>query len=92
MLDARMLAVSELYDDLKTYAFNPTGREMCLQEHPAYPLGVHLQSPFHFSVLTRDMEMFNVSMSVVRVSLEWLLADIINYFKLLDLAWLEPSR
>ena len=30
MLDARMLAVSELYDDLKTYAFNPTGREMCL--------------------------------------------------------------
>ena len=36
--------------------------------------------------------MFNEFMSVVRVSLEWLLADIINYFKLLDLAWLEPSR
>ena len=28
--------------------------------------------------------MFNESMSVVRVSLEWLLADVINYFKLLD--------
>ena len=36
--------------------------------------------------------MFNESMSVVRVSLEWLLADIINYFKLLDLAWLGLSQ
>ena len=30
MHDARMLAVSGLYDDLKNFAFYPAGRAMCL--------------------------------------------------------------
>ena len=30
------------------------------------------------------MEMFNGSMSSVRVSVEWLFGDILNYFKFLD--------
>ena len=29
MHDARMLAVSGLYDDLENFAFCPAGREMC---------------------------------------------------------------
>ena len=30
MHDARMLAVSGLYDDLKNFAFYPAGRAICL--------------------------------------------------------------
>ena len=30
MHDARMLAVSNLYDELENFAFSPTGTEMCL--------------------------------------------------------------
>ena len=34
MHDARMLAVSEMYDDLENFAFCPAGREMCLHGDP----------------------------------------------------------
>ena len=84
MHDARMLAVSDLYDDLENFAFCPAGREMCLYGDPAYPHRVHLQAPFRIGVLTRQMEMFKEKMSAVRESVEWLFADIINYFKFLD--------
>ena len=84
MHDARMLVVSNLYDELENFAFSPTGAEICLYGYPAYPLRVHLQAPFRIGILTRNMEIFNGSMSAVRVSVEWLFADIINYFKFLD--------
>jgi len=97
MHDARMLAVSQLYDDLQNFAFDPVGRAMCLYGDPAYPLGVHLQAPFRVGILTRDMEMFNESMSVVRSSVEWLFGDIVNYFKCLKKKkkiedWTQSSR
>ena len=85
MHDARMLAVSQLYDDLQNFAFDPVGRAMCLYGDPANPLRVHLQAPFRVGILTRDMEMFNESMSAVRSSVEWLFGDIVNYVKFLDL-------
>ena len=66
--DARMLAVSQLYDDLQNFAFDPIGRAMCLFGDPAYLLRVHLQASFRVGILTRDMEMFNESMSAVRSS------------------------
>ena len=84
MHDARMLAVSDLYNDLENFAFCPARTEMCLYGDPAYPLRVHLQAPFRVGVLTRQMEIFNEKMSAVRASVEWLFADIINYFKFLD--------
>ena len=84
MHDARMLAVSNLYDDLENFALSPTETEMCLYGDPAYPLGGHLQAPFRFGILTRDMKNFNESMSAVCASVEWSFADIINYFKFLD--------
>ena len=84
MHDARMLAVCGLYDDLENFAFCPAGREMCLYGEPAYPLRIHLQAPFRVGVLTRQMEIFKEKMSAVRASVEWLFADIINYFKFLD--------
>ena len=69
MHDARMLTVSNLYDELENFArFSPTGAEMCLYGDPAYPLRVHLQAPFRIGTLTRDMEICNDSMTAVRVS------------------------
>ena len=79
-----MLAVFGLYDDLKNFTFCPVGREMCLYGDPAYPLRIHLQAPFRVGVLTRQMDIFKEKMSAVRASVEWLFADIINYFKFLD--------
>ena len=57
---------------------------MCLYGDPANPLRVHLQAPFRVGIQTREMEMFNESMSAVRSSVEWLFGDIVNYFKFLD--------
>ena len=68
----------------RIFAFYPTGVEMCLYGDPPYPLRVHLQATFRIGILTRDMQIFNDSMSAVRASVEWLFADIINYFKFLD--------
>ena len=47
------------------------------------PLGSP-EGPFQGAALTPHMKMFNGSMSSVRVSVEWLFGDILNYFKLLD--------
>ena len=57
--DARMLAISDLYDDLENFTFCPVGREMCLYGDPAYPLIVHLQAPLRVELLRRQMEIFN---------------------------------
>lgn len=57
---------------------------MCLYGDPAYPLRVHLQAPFRFGILTRDVEIFNETMSAVRLYVERLFADIINHFKFWD--------
>ena len=59
--------------------------ERCvLYGDPAYPLRVDLQALFRIGILTRDMEIFNESMSAVRSSVELLFADVINYFKFFD--------
>ena len=82
--DSGMLADSGLLRDLEAYAFSPAGLPMCIYGDPAYPLRVHLQGPFRNPHLTPLMEAFNAFMSSVRISVEWLFGDVINYFKLLD--------
>ena len=57
---------------------------MCIYGDPAYPLRIHLQAPFRNAILNPQMRLFNKSMSGVRVSVEWLFADVINYFKFVD--------
>ena len=57
---------------------------MCVFVDPAYPLQVHLQAPFRHGILTPMMEEYNAEISSVRVSVEWLLGNIINDFKFLD--------
>ena len=48
------------------------------------PLRVHLQAPFREDPTTPEMMAFNRSMSTVRVSVEWIFGDIVNYFKFMD--------
>ena len=57
---------------------------MCLYGDPAYPLRTHLQGPFRNAQLTPQMMAYNKAMSEVRVSVEWLFGDIVNYFKFND--------
>ena len=79
-----MLAESRLLDNLHEYAYSPTGEPVCLYGDPAYPLRVHLQAPFREDPTTPEMMAFNRSMSTVRVSVEWIFGDIVNYFKFMD--------
>ena len=71
------------YETWSNMHFPPVAN-LCLYGDPAYPLRVNLQGPFQGAALTPQMEMFNDSMSSVRVSVEWLFGDILNYFKFLD--------
>lgn len=82
--DAGMLADSQLLTYLDQYAVSHTGQAMCIYGDPAYPLRVNLMAPFRNGVLTPQMEEFNKCMSGVRVSVEWLFGDIIQYFKFMD--------
>ena len=60
-------------------------RPLCVYGDPAYPLRMHLQAPFrNAGRLTEQMELFNMSMSKVRMSVEWIFGDVINDFKFLD--------
>ena len=79
-----MLAESRLLDNLHEYAYSPTGEPMCLYGGPAYPLTVHLQGSFREDPTTPEMMAFNRNMSTVRVSVEWIFGDIVNYFKFMD--------
>ena len=79
-----MLADSGLLRDLEQHAFSTTREPMALYSDPAYPLRVHLQVPYRGEGITPQKELYNKAMSAVRMSVEWLFGDIINYFKFLD--------
>jgi hypothetical protein len=79
-----MLADSGLLRDLEQLAFSTTREPVALYGDPAYPLRVHLQVPYRGAGITPRMELYNKAMSAVRMSVEWLFGDIINYFKFLD--------
>ena len=82
--DAGMLADSMLLQELQQHAVSPTGQAMCVYGDPAYPHRVRLQAPYRNAILTPQMQAFNTSMSQVRVAVEWLFGDIVNYFKFID--------
>ena len=81
--DSTMLHESGLLNDLRRVPFH-NGQPLCLYGDPAYPLGVHLQAPFKGNNLTPQMELYNKSMSEVRVAVEMLFGNISNYFKFID--------
>ena len=82
--DSVMLADSSLLATLQQHSFDSNGNPLCIYGDPAYPLRVHLQSPFKGARLMPLQEAYNKSMSQARVSVEWIFADIVNYFKFLD--------
>ena len=82
--DSAMLAQSQVLNQLQRLSFNRHGDILCIYGDPAYPLKPHLQSPFRGARLTDDQRAWNKSMSEVRVSVEWIFGDVVNYFKFLD--------
>ena len=82
--DSGILRESGLLQDLEHYSVSPDGQVMCIYGDPAYPLRQQLQAPFKNAVLIEEQQLWNKSMSSVRVSVEWLFGDIINYFKFLN--------
>ena len=82
--DSAMLADSGLLDELERHAFSTTREPMALYGGPAYPLRVHLQVPYRGAGITPQMELYNKAMGSVRMSVEWLFGDIVNYSKFLD--------
>ena len=82
--DSSMLMMSGLLTQLQQHSFNPNGDILCVYGDPAYPLRPQLQAPFKGARLTPDQLAWNESMSQVRVSVEWIFGDIVNYFKFLD--------
>ena len=79
-----MLADSGLLRDLQRHAFSPAGQPMCIYGDLAYPLRVHLQTPFRHVPLAPLMQDHKKAMSALRISVEWLFGDVINSFKFLD--------
>ena len=82
--DSGMLADSELLRELMLHSFSPNGTPLCIYGDPAYPLRVHLQAGFKGAQLTPQQDLWNTRMSAVRVSVEWVFKDIVNYFKFID--------
>ena len=82
--DSGMSARSGVLNQLQRFSVDTNGNPLCIYGDPAYPLRLHLQGPFRGAGLTPIQSAWNESMSEVRVSVEWIFGDIINYFKFLD--------
>ena len=82
--DSGMLRESGRLPLLEQYSVSPVGEIMCIYGDPAYPLRPQLQVPFKGANLTGDQQLWNSGMSSVRVSVECLFGDIVNFFKCVD--------
>ena len=82
--DSSMLRMSGLLNELQQYSYKRNGDILCIYGDPGYPLRPQLQGPFKGARLTLDQEAWNTSMSKARVKVEWIFADVVNYFKFLD--------
>ncbi|XP_070536586.1 uncharacterized protein [Ptychodera flava] len=80
--DAFMLGESEVLPKLEQ--LQNDGPMMCVYGDPAYPLRPELMGPFKGAHLTPQQQIFNRSMSEVRVCVEWGFAKIITLFAFLD--------
>ena len=84
--DSAMLAQYDILNELQQCSFNTQGDVLCIYGDPAYPLRPQLQGPFKGAVITEQQQQWikSVYMSQVRIAVEWLFGDIVNYFKFLD--------
>ena len=77
--------MSGLLAQLEQYSFSPTGDVLCIYGDPAYPHKLQLQRPYERRApLTDEQQAFTQSMSQVRVSVEWIFGEIVNYCKFID--------
>ena len=82
--DSGMLTDTGLMMQLQQYSHGTNRNSLCIYGDPAYPLRLQLQAPFRGPRLTNNQALYNKSMSKVRVAVEWVFADITNYFAFLD--------
>ncbi|CAB4033906.1 Hypothetical predicted protein [Paramuricea clavata] len=82
--DSAMLAQSDLYNKLQQLDPLPNENPVCIYGDPAYPHRPQLQCPFKGARITPEQQEWNKAMSSVRVSVEWIFGDIVNYFKFID--------
>ena len=82
--DSAMLAMSQLYPQLQQFSINQNGQPLCIYGDPAYPFRPQLQAPFKGNNVTPMQNEYNKAMSAVRVSVEWVFGDIVNYFAFMD--------
>ncbi|PFX12658.1 hypothetical protein AWC38_SpisGene23347 [Stylophora pistillata] len=76
---------SSLPNGLNGNLYGPVaGQPMCIYGDLAYPLHVHLQTPSRHVPLAPLTQDYNEAMSALRISVEWLFGDVINWFKFLD--------
>ena len=81
--DSFMLAESGLSKQLQQHAWS-NNNPLCIYGDPTYPLSVHLQASFRGANSTQDQKRFNIAMSSLRTSVEWLFGVVSNYFKFVD--------
>ena len=74
------LAMSNLLPQLVQHSIKQNGDIMCIYGDPLRP---QLQAPFKGANLLPHEKEWNKEMSAVRVSVEWIFRDIIDYFKFL---------
>ena len=79
-----MLRDSGLYIGLQQHSYDQNGNLMCIYGDLAYPLRPQLQSPFRNVRPTVVQTAYNRAMSKVRIGVEWVFGDIVNFFKFLD--------
>ena len=79
-----MLAMSGILNQMQQYSVNLEGEILCVYGDPAYSLRPHLQAPYKGAGLTPDQLSWNKSVSSVRVAVEWVFGDIVNYSKFRD--------
>ena len=82
--DSAMLLQSQVLPQLQNHSFDTQGNVLCIYGDPAYPVTRQIQGPFRGGMLTQLQKEWNKSMSQVRISVEWIFGDILNYFKFLD--------
>ena len=82
--DSAILAKSGLLQMLECYSVARHGSTLCIYGDPAYPLRPQLQRTFRSAQITNVQNEWNKAMSSVRVSVEWVFGDVINYYQFLD--------
>ena len=82
--DAGILQRSGLLQQLEAHSNTPAGRPLCIYGDPAYPQRQHIQAPYKHNNLYEEEKVFNTAMSKVRVSVEWVFGEIVEYFAFVD--------